>query len=308
MRTVILILYCLSSAAGARDLPSVQPAQCLTPDGGRLPAFLPDGKEIVYVQDTPKGQQVTLMDLTTRKTRLVGEPTDVQSLCASPDGTWIAITSGLVFARRIERMNLSDGKRKTLTDGPGFRSSPSWIDGGKFLYFSLKQQGKVKWIQMNPFADPPTLEELEPLGPGEPTISPKGNFIALVTRNERGTALLKIVDKDGKTIADIPPVETNSTTPARGCYDPAFSPDETFLLYVRSDIQPMSDIVLRDLKTGGEIPITSDRLNNQSPVFSPDGKTVVYASQKDGNQLRLWLVRLKPANGNSASSSNESVQ
>ncbi len=54
----------------------------------------------------------------------------------------------------------------------------------------------------------------------------------------------------------------------------------------------MSDIYLRNLKTGEEIALTSDRANNQSPTFAPDGSAIVFASQKDGTQQRLWRIPL----------------
>jgi len=71
------------------------------------------------------------------------------------------------------------------------------------------------------------------------------------------------------------------------------SPDERKVTYHRHDGRPDGDVWVVDLARG-----TSERFThaaeNLSPVWSPDGTRVAYASNRDSGVNNLWV---KPANG-----------
>jgi len=292
---VVSLILILPAIALADELPKMTgPAQCLTPTSGKTPAFFPDGKRLAYTEETDDGRRLMVLDLATNKSTRVGTIDDADRPAVSADGKWIAYAAGPEFARQVWIVRADQPKPQPLTKSPGFFSHPIWTDGGKRLVFSAGFDQSVKWASVDPFATPIQTKNLRPLGPGRPVFSLKGNMIALVTTDAKGVSSIKIVTKDGTAVATItmtPP--SNSTVPIRGCYDPAFSPDERFLAYVRSDLQPYSDVYLRDMKTGQEMAITSDQADNQMPAFAPGGRSIAYVSIRGDKAHRIWMVKLE---------------
>jgi Tol biopolymer transport system component len=62
------------------------------------------------------------------------------------------------------------------------------------------------------------------------------------------------------------------------------SPDGTRAIFVRSTSPSESTLWLIDLKQGGARPISSGHGRNDAAVWSPDGKRVVFAADRDGPQ------------------------
>jgi Tol biopolymer transport system component len=62
------------------------------------------------------------------------------------------------------------------------------------------------------------------------------------------------------------------------------SPDGTRAIFVRSTSPSESTLWLIDLRQGGARPISSGHGRNDAPVWSPDGKRVVFAADRDGPQ------------------------
>jgi hypothetical protein len=62
----------------------------------------------------------------------------------------------------------------------------------------------------------------------------------------------------------------------------AFSPDATQVAAIRTDIETgYQDVWVFDAATGRGRPITSDKAADSAPLWSPDGKAIVYASVRD---------------------------
>ena len=267
---------------------------CLTPNGGLMPTFFPDGKRIAYVRQTAEGgQQLWIVAIKTGKAIRVGDVDAVEWPTVSPDGRHIAYVSGPIFARRVFVIDVQAGKARTLTPKPGFMSRPCWVDNGKRIAFSLGKGPDRRVVSVNLSAPDRDVRRLKQFGPGVPTFSRTGKFVAIVAPSDKGARYLRVFNADGKVHAEIPQVDfaTSGVNP-RGCYDPAFSPDERYMAYVRSDLQPASDLYLRDLKNGAERPLTNDRADNQTPAFSPDGRSLAFVAYRNGAVHKVYLMNL----------------
>ena len=149
-------------------------------------------------------------------------------------------------------------------------------------------------VALEPFSVDAKMKQHRQLGVGQPTFSVSGELVTMVSVDKTGTAYLRVVNADGTAHTKIPPINvTTRGKNARGCYDPAFSPDERYLAYVRSDLQPLSDIHLHDLRTGASTPLTTDHADNQSPAFSPDGRSIAFVAARKGQSHGIFLMSLR---------------
>ena len=296
MKQMVLALLTLCATSCTPRAASTQATdeRCLTADGGLMPTFFPDGKRIAYVRPTPRGgQQLWIVTIKTGKAIRVGDLDAVEWPTVSPDGRHIAYVSGPVFARRIFVIAPNGDNLRALTPKPGFMSRPCWVDNGKRIAFSLGKGPDRRVVSVDVSAPDKDVRRFKYFGPGVATFSRTGKYLAIVTPDDRGAGYLRVFTADGKVHTEIPQVDfaTSGVNP-RGCYDPAFSPDERYMAYVRSDLQPASDLYLRDLETGSEIPLTTDRADNQAPTFSPDGRALAFVSYRNGAAHKVYLMGL----------------
>ncbi len=66
---------------------------------------------------------------------------------------------------------------------------------------------------------------------------------------------------------------------------PAWSPDGRSLAFVRDDSRTLA-VMVRDVASGAEVEV--DRGMAMDPVFTPDGRALVYANVSPGGDLDLW--------------------
>ena len=268
--------------------------RCLTPDGGLMPTFFSDSKRIAYVRSTPEGeQQLWILTIETGKAVRLGDIDAAEWPTVSPDGRHIAYLTGPVFARRIFVVDVAGADARSVTPKPGFMSRPRWIENGKRIASAMGSGKKRQVVSIDPWAPEQDVRKFKHLGPGVPTFSSTGKLVAMVNPDDKGAGYLKVLTADGKVHTDIPQVSfAGSGVNPRGCYDPAFSPDERYMAYIRSDLQPASDLYLRNLETGGEIPLTNDRADNQSPAFAPDGRSIAFVATRGSQAHKVYLMSL----------------
>ena len=100
--------------------------------------------------------------------------------------------------------------------------------------------------------------------------APNGDQVAFFVRKERGRNLLLINPLTGAIIRSIPmPIEQQLA--------PTYSPDGRKIAFA-GILGNQSDIFLYDVEDGTINNVTSDAFYDGAPVFSPDGKWLVYSS------------------------------
>lgn len=115
--------------------------------------------------------------------------------------------------------------------------------------------------------------------------APNGDQIALFVKKERGRNLLLLNPLTGAIDRSVPmQVEQQ--------LNPAYSPDGRQIAFTAFSGN-QSDIFLYDIASGGLTNVTNDAFFDAAPVFSPDGKWLVYSSV--GEQYAK-LYRLNLAN------------
>lgn len=113
-----------------------------------------------------------------------------------------------------------------------------------------------------------------------PDVSPDGEHITF-TINSKGTTYLQIadIDPEGRVInvRDLVP-----SARFEQAYTPRFSPDGKFVAYSAWTKGGYRDIRLVNVATGSFEQITYDRAMDANPVFSNDGKTLYFGSDRTG--------------------------
>jgi tricorn protease len=71
-----------------------------------------------------------------------------------------------------------------------------------------------------------------------------------------------------------------------------YSADGNWLLYSRSDDEQNSDVYLYDIRARKEYDLTQSPWTERAAVLTPDGKTVVFSSNRNGTTNQLYAVSL----------------
>lgn len=117
--------------------------------------------------------------------------------------------------------------------------------------------------------------------------APSGDAIAFFAKKERGRNLIIMNALDGRIERSIPMKIDQQL-------NPAYSPDGTKIAFA-GILNNQSDIFLYDLDSGKITNLTGDKYYDGSPVFSPDGKWIVYSSDINGYYKLVKMNVAKPA-------------
>lgn len=297
--------------------------------------FSPDGRQIVY-QAYPVGYpfyQIYTQSLETRAPRLVSTGRG-RTTCAyfSPDGKTILFASSHTDPQ-IENTELRareeaarGGRRryqwdfdphmdlytigfdgtglKRLTDSPGYDAEGSYSPDGRQLVFTSNRDGDPDIYVMN--SDGTGIRQMTNADgyDGGPFFSPDGKWIVFRSdRLEKDMLQLYAVSADGKTEVQL----TSNLKHVNWC--PYFHPSGNYLIWSGADYSTgrgTFHLFTMDLSypagklTGGTVTqITDHEKMDVLPVFSPDGKKLMWTSTRsaDGSsQLFIadWLRSEKP--------------
>lgn len=85
-------------------------------------------------------------------------------------------------------------------------------------------------------------------------------------------------------------IETTQITGLENTY-PAWSPDGTKIVFESTRAQPDPEIFLMDADGTNVVQLTDNDVTDANPVFTPDGRFIVYASDQDGNH-EIYRMRI----------------
>lgn len=212
-----------------------------------------------------------------RATQLTHFPDLEIDAVISPDGTMIAYAAGVEGEMDIYIRQISGGRAIPLTaDIPGNHRWPKWSPDGKQIAF--QSSGNIFIIPA--FGGTPRLKVR---GVTNPSVawSPDGTTLAYVSSNR----------------IHIQSLDDSSSTELLEAYDPHslnFSPSGAYLAYtsgnpnflignIIGNIAP-SSLWIIPIAGGEPIQIRDDTYMNMSPLWTPDGKHILFISDQDGSR------------------------
>jgi Tol biopolymer transport system component len=213
----------------------------------------------------------------------------------SPDGRFLSTTDWGTGDLAV--IDIATGQKRRVTN------KGSWTDSSEFAMFSaVSPDGKriaYGWYNKQEKFDlrvidadgasPHVLYSSEAVELPWPTAwSPDGNFVlALLARRDRTgrIALISVTDGAVRVLKTL----------ARGnaSFKASISPDGRYIAYdyLAKEDAPEHDIFLLSVEGGREVPLVRHAADDLLPVWTPDGQSVVFVSDRTGN-LGLWRIRV----------------
>jgi Tol biopolymer transport system component/imidazolonepropionase-like amidohydrolase len=262
----------------------------------REPAWSPDGKRIAFSSDRlgvgGPNYNIWTIDLTSGKiAQVTTDPGEDRMPTWSPDATRLAYASTRGAMTAIFATSLADGKESRLKTVEGGKvDAPSWSPAGQLAYVVADATGSHLVI------DDKTVSGDENVFPFR--VSWRGGDAYYVSDG-------KIRRRSGAKLATVPfTVKLQVTRPdyvrakhdydslaprrALGIVKPAVSPDGTRIAYVA-----LGDVYLQSTKGGKPENLTRDSSLEADVAWSPDGRSLVYTSDRNGGLPQLYIRDLE---------------
>jgi Tol biopolymer transport system component len=300
--------------------------------------FSPDGKQIIFqAEEKDTGNpfyQIFIMDLATGRFHRVS-PGVGKTTCAyfRPDGKKVIFASSHLdsearkrhaeeYRRREEDQRL--GKRRPyrwdfdphldifeadldgshlrrLTDAPGYDAEGSYAPDGKHIVFCSNRSGEANLELYIMDADGKNVRQLTHAPAcynGGPFFSPDGRRVVFRSdRRKKDHLQLHVIDADGRHERAL----TDDLSWVQ--WGPFWYPDGKHIIYAAADhanpiVRPNYDLYWMNIDTGRKVRITHAPGADVLPVFSPDGRKLMWTSTRDGRQSpQLYLADFTPPKG-----------
>lgn len=197
----------------------------------------------------------------------------VRSVSLSPSAERMVVTArGEVFDVPVKK-----GVTKNITRSAGEHDRDAeWSPNGKSIAYISDKSGETE-LYLRDVAS----GELTQLTKNNDTYisefqwSPDSRKIQYTDRKNR----LKLLDVETKKVATL--IEDNISAPN----DVAFSPDNKWLTYTRVAKNDFSIVYVYNIEQKKEYAITDKWYGSSSPVFSQDGKYLLFTSDRDFNPI-----------------------
>ena len=228
------------------------------------------------------------------------EPLWMRDVRISPDGTQVAFC----YKGDIYSVSSNGGKAVRLTTHDSYESSPVWSPDGKKIAFASDRYGNADVFVMPASGGVATRLTFNSAAETPSAISPDGAYVyfsasiqdpasSALFPTSSMTELYRVPIGGGRT-------EQVLGTPAEMV---SFAPDgQRFLYQDRKGFEDewrkhhtssvTRDIWLYDAATGKHVNLTGRAGEDRNPVFSADGKTVYFLSERDGGSMNVYSFPL----------------
>jgi Tol biopolymer transport system component/imidazolonepropionase-like amidohydrolase len=230
----------------------------LTDDPGNdyFPSYSADGSMLAYVSERVSAAGIYIRDASGKHKLFVHSKEKLFSPVWHPNGSHIVFNSLLPGSSQLEFVKTGGSEWQTLSDSTEdvFPFKVSWLSETEYLYTS---DGQIKRRKLG--------------GKGVSIIP----FQSVVTLNR------------AKYAAKVRDFDSLKPRPVQGIRSPIVSPDGNRIIF-----SALGDIWMHEKGKAAPIQITNDVFIDIDPVWSPDGKSIAYTSERSGN-MDIWIKDLE---------------
>ena len=260
-------------------------------DGVQFPAISPDGRRIVYENefdlwtiDVPGGQPRKLAisvaaDAKENDISTVSTSNRADGFAPSPSGDYVAVDfHGEIVVVPTEA---GVGERTAVTSSPWRERYQSYSpDGRRLAYVSDESGDEEVWVYDMAGAQRRKLTT-QPSVKADLTWAPGGQKLAYTGNNR-----LWEVDVAGGAPREL------AYNAAGGFTVGQYSADGNWLTYSRRDDDQNAEVFVFDVRSKREVNVTRNPFNDGNGVMTPDGKHVMFTSNRDNGVAQLFVVSL----------------
>jgi Tol biopolymer transport system component len=270
-------------------------------DLGVHPAWSPDSRQIAFTSEEISDpyqrfgdSRLWTVDADGGEPRQVPGAGDAAQAAWSPSGARIAYWSNTGGQRDIYTVPAAGGTRVAVTSDAPLDWSPAWSPDGHFLYYASDRGGS-----MNLWRIPIDEGSGEPRGAPEPvttgvqaaaempSLSADGARLAFRSRVTAANPV--VIPFDPATLRAGTPVVLNNSNTARR--PSSVSRDGRWLALANLG-EPQEDIFVSALDGSAMRRITDDVARDRLPVWSADGQTLYFYSNRSGI-WEIWAVDIE---------------
>jgi Tol biopolymer transport system component len=246
--------------------------------------------EFAYIVNDNSSMRLYLLDVDHRLGyRLANAPLANNYFVWSPDGTSVAFISVAGAASEIFIAGADGHSLRQLTVNSVPEHSPAWSPNGQYLVFSrqaIDNAESTDLVIMNVETREERLLTNSLEIEASPIWSPDGTRIAYIVVSSRGHQI-KIIDaQTGELQAQVNELTGNLN-------DLSWSPDGTRLMFTNVEVRV--SIYVMELASNRITQLTDEAHHNETPMWSPDGRQIVFVSNRDGN-LELYIMNADGTN------------
>lgn len=262
-------------------------------------SWMPDGQSLVFSMGGSLWKQGPGTELAEQLTD--GDGYDYQP-DVSPDGKGIIFVRYNGFSEELMFLDLESERSSALTDNKGVNLEPRWSPDGRSVAF-VSTANSGHFLLYKAKVENSVLLELECLTADQKSTTKRYYYSAF------DHAINPVWSRDGKEIffvqnhetahgtGDIVSLNLESRGPARLIHHeetswrtrPEISPDGTRMVYSSYAGSNWHQLWLLPTKGGYPVPLTYGDYDNTAARWSPDGRSIAFISNRDGN-TSLWIV------------------
>ena len=286
-------------AVDSGEMQRLTTAPVVSPYGDIAPAVSPDGRSLVFLRGTQRGETTLEVLSLTAETKPEGEPRELDLGGMAPiapawssDGR--AIVFGLLGGRAgLWRVALSGGGKPQpiAISGEGLSAPAVSRQGGRLVYVRQINDTNIWSLALagpGRAAGPPQKLIGSTLREVAPAFSPDGKKIAF-SSNRSGNLEIWVCDSDGRNAFQL----TSLGAPTAG--SPKWSPDGKQIAF-DTNLGGAYHIYVVNTDGGRAQPRTTGATTDITPAWSADGQWLYFGSNRTG-RMEVWKM---PAGGGAA--------